>query len=163
MNNQQTEQFHNAISALDKNTMSTLLNQGFDINKPDANGQSYLSHVCNASVVPVEICELFISHKADVNYIDNKGNNALHYTRQLDKVKLLVDNNIDLNLVNSENRVALENNIKNGRFDIAQYLINVGADHNLVNWDNVPEGSKDKLVLPEKDAQLELGKHKAKM
>ena len=36
----------------------------------------------------------------DINYIDKKGNTALHYVEGLDKTKLLIKNKINLDVVN---------------------------------------------------------------
>lgn len=84
----------------------------------------------------------------DINYIDKKGNTALHYVEGLDKTKLLIKNKINLDVVNLQGFSALELMLRQERFNEAQYLIDSGANYKLVKWDEFSESIRDQFLLP---------------
>ena len=66
----------------------------------------------------------------DINYQDEKGNTALHYScdeGNLKIVEILLDANCNTNLTNNNNETPLHLSSKNGYFDISKKLIEKGA------------------------------------
>lgn len=141
-------EFFHAMFQGNNKTMIDLLRQGININEIEDEGTSCLSYACSFPMITIGVCKLFIKHGANIHHIDSKGNTALHYTSEIDKAKLLIKNKIDLNIINIENEVALEIHIKNNRFELAQYLIDAGADYKLVNWDKMSEEAKNIILFP---------------
>jgi ankyrin repeat protein len=140
-------EFFHAMFLGNNRMIISLLYQGVDINALEE-GVSLLAHACSFPSITVGVCKLFIQKGANVNHVDKKGNSILHYTDEIDKLKLLIKHNINLNVVNLENETALEIKIKNNKFEAAQYLIDCGANYNLVRWDKMSKKACDTLLFP---------------
>ena len=69
-----------------------------------------------------------------MNKIDNKGLTPLMWAAtkgNLEVVKLLLAQNVDLDKISNEGKTALILAAENGRFEIAQHLIDNGADKDI--------------------------------
>lgn len=140
------------LYALTKNQpeiANMLINKGADVNIPDKNNEvpltQCISNIANNENVAVntDICKNLVQRGADVNY--SKGEQTplqLACTTNPEVVKVLMDNKADPNLsIETDNTMRgkpLFIAVNNNKTDIANILMNNGADPkvNVVNTEN---------------------------
>ena len=86
----------------------------------------------------LEVFEYLIKKGADMNAIDIKGNNALHFAASIGRlniVKFLVDKGFDVNKQNINNLTPLHWAVIGISIDVVSFLINKGANLNLKDAD----------------------------
>jgi len=95
--------------------IKSLIDKGFDLNKPDGYRKSALAYSIEENLLP--IIKLLIENRANVNFVGGNGNSPLGYAIQkksLPIVKLLVNNGAKINcLINDTNTsMRYEDNMK---------------------------------------------------
>lgn len=125
------------IRAVRKNNIKQvreLIQQGYDINKPDSNGDTAL--ILAAYEGKNEILKLLLEAGADVSVLDpGMKATALHaaaYAGRTEAAKLLIEFNIDINRQGPYNGyTALHDAIWQNNIDTAKVIIDAGADLNI--------------------------------
>lgn len=118
-----------------------LLNHGASVNTIDADGETPLMIACGCDYYDTSIIRELIAHGADVNFIlptdnsDRLGNstplqNAIRCHR-LDFVKLLVENNADVNYMDKFGNTPLGMSLNDNNYEMALYLLENGADYTV--------------------------------
>ena len=79
----------------------------------------------------IEIVEVLVANKADLEARDKKGNTAIMHVRNMEIIKILVEGGADVNALNNDGRNALMDASDHANLDIVKYLIEKGADINV--------------------------------
>ncbi|MBF8246369.1 MAG: ankyrin repeat domain-containing protein, partial [Rickettsia sp.] len=110
-----------------------------NLNIQDQNGDTAL-HMASSSGYLDLTTKLLDTEGTDINFKNNKGETALHYTilqgdSRLNIISLLVKRNADINIQNLENKTALHYAASSeNRINIANFLINQGIKINLQDY-----------------------------
>ena len=85
----------------------------------------------------IQLWRLLTRKDVDVNHMDGFGMQPVHYASlygELEILKILLQFNIDINVTTKSGEYALDLAVKEGNFEVAQYLVNNGARvKNIVN------------------------------
>lgn len=135
--------FQDNIKELEK-----ILKNGLSINYCDKTEASFLLTAISFPSISVKVCKFLIKKGINVNAQDIKGNTALHYVESFEKLKILLDNKIDINCLNNSQECALEFKLKHEKFKEALALIDSGANYHLVNWEHLGEDIKNMFLVP---------------
>jgi ankyrin repeat protein len=112
-----------------------LVKSGADINFKNDKGVTILKKVCD--IGNKEIFEFLVKYNVNNCITGEIWENDIIYTvitkNRLDLVKILVANNLDINIQDDEGDTALTYAIRNRTIDILKYLIANGADTHNVN------------------------------
>ncbi|MBN8828096.1 MAG: ankyrin repeat domain-containing protein [Sphingobacteriia bacterium] len=129
---------YNAISTENSKATQLLLSRGADIKLKDSTGKTYLHFACekgNYSGV-----KFFIEQGLDVNAKDINGFTPLHYalnynnysldfsSQRFDIVKLLIQNNANVNDVTNDGDYPLELAVSTGNLELVKFLREKGAN-----------------------------------
>ncbi len=125
------------VRAVRKNNIKLvkeLIEQGYDINKPDVNGDTAL--ILAAYEGKTAILKLLLESGADVSVLDpGMKATALHaaaYAGRTESAELLIEYNIDINKQGPYNGyTALHDAIWQNNIETAKVIINAGADLNI--------------------------------
>ena len=78
----------------------------------------------------IQLWRLLDRKDADVRFVDGLGMQPIHYAciyGKLDIIKVLLQYDVDINQTTAKGEYPLELAVREGNFDVAQYLINKGA------------------------------------
>ena len=118
-----------------KETLQKALDKGADINIPNKYGRIPLMYASKKH--RQDIVAMFLDYDTDgINMQDNEGNTSLmHAVVGGDKkiVGMLLSKNADIHLKNKENEDALMIAVKLGKSEIAELLLQNGANPNNIN------------------------------
>ncbi len=121
------DDLHSAVILGDTTIVDSILkSKKYDLNKKDSLGYSPLLH---ASILGyVDIVEMLLKSGADVNsHWAHTQRTPLHFTASLDVVRILAENNADLNYGCDQDGPPLQYAAVRNRIDIVKYLINKKA------------------------------------
>lgn len=76
-------------------------------------------------------------YEEDVNAQDNFGNTPLHYAKNLQKAKFLIQQGADVNCQNNYGQTPLINAVIHGKFMLVKLLIKNNADGGLTDKDEM--------------------------
>jgi hypothetical protein len=139
LNNDQTakDRTYQAFSAAEKGEVppiERLLKRGLSINVRDSEGRTLLMYTRN-----LENAAWLIEQKIDVNAVEKHGSTALHFAaaqNHLDKVKLLLAAQAQLNLRNERDRTPLNEADLQANTEIAALLRAAGAEDDAITAQN---------------------------
>lgn len=97
-----------------------LINKGADVNAKTKTGSTPLKYAAKAGLYEV----------AWKPFTNDAGGGYVQYAGQLEMVKLLVSKGAEIDAVDEDNSTPLISAVDNGYLEIAQYLVNQGADVN---------------------------------
>ncbi len=137
----------------EKEAIEQSLAKGADINETNAYGWTPLMHA--ARVGNLDVFKLLLEKGADTHLQDDNGRTALMkaiLAGHLEIVKIiLLQNNIDVNTVDFMNRTALHWAVTRGRKEIAQLLLENGADTSIKTNDRLTAE-----MLAQKEGEVEI-------
>jgi ankyrin repeat protein len=128
-----------AVEYQNKNLIQLLLENGARVNEKTGIFKSSPLHVAAMGVrgkASRDICELLITHGADVNSKDKHNETPLHRATQigcLDIVELLLDCGADVNALNTVRRSALSIGAQHHHLQVVEFLLSRGASVNLTD------------------------------
>ena len=124
---------HSASSTSNINTLVYCIENGFDINTQDNDGNTSLhiaSEFCNHVV-----CKILLSCKGiNVNACNKAGQTCLHIAAingDIELIKLLAEAGCNVDIQDKNRRTALHEAAERNKIDIVDYLIKKGANINL--------------------------------
>jgi ankyrin repeat protein len=122
------EAFYRAIRANDLTVLDTLVKEGGGVNMRDAEGVTPLMYA--AAVGSIDAMNRLLAAGADVNARNTLGSSALTWaTKDLAKVRLLLDHGADVNVTSIPGRTPLlVATMHNPSADVVKLLIARGAD-----------------------------------
>ncbi|KAK9497845.1 hypothetical protein O3M35_003760 [Rhynocoris fuscipes] len=134
-----------------------VLKHGADPNKINPVRKKGPIHVISQNNDIESLRVLLESPKIDVNLLDNTGSSALHYAAKQEDtnataIKLLIEYNADINLLNRKNKSPLHIAIDNDNIEAINLLIEAGANLELKNIDG--ETLKDIIINDFPDIDL---------
>lgn len=148
----------------DEEMAQFLIKNGVDQNIKNKEGQTALHMACEWAVLPN--IKLLLQHGADINCIDNDGQNSLFHAlearqeKQLKIMSFLVDNGADFMACDIQGNTLLHKfiNYVSSSPDIADFLVSLGVDPNIKNQAGVTaiDLAKEKSFLPSCKALLAL-------
>ena len=103
--------------------LGLLIDHGADIHVNGPN-QSSILHGCDVA----EVCEMFIQFGANPNARDELGNTPLHNQVELEVAKVLTTHGAEIDAKSNRGITPLINAVCWGKFELAKYLIEKGAD-----------------------------------
>jgi ankyrin repeat protein len=145
--------------------IDALLKKGADINGADKSGRTPLLHAlvqymseAGGVISHSEIVKLLLERGANVDVVDQNGDNALMITTSVyqgspEIVQLLVAKGINLDTQNKKGTTGLMIAASSGKTDIVNLLLDKGANLNLVDLNG--ETALDHAIA---DGQIELAK-----
>jgi ankyrin repeat protein len=118
-----------------------LVENGADVNSRDAIGRTPLM-VAAAQPEGVDLCRLLIEHGARIDAADAQGGHTvLHWAAvssihrgPLDTVIYLIDRGVDIDATNHTGKTALSYAVLWDDLDLADALLDLGADPNTGAW-----------------------------
>ena len=118
-----------------RNLVELLLNHGAKVN--EKTGTFKFAPLHRASISgSLDICQLLVTHDADVNAEDGLGNTPLHWAAQLghkDKVEFLLDCSANVNALNQARRSPLFGAAQHHHLQVVECLLSRGASVNLTD------------------------------
>ena len=128
---------HCASGEGDANVVQVLIDAGADIEAKDSQGRSPLHCACVSGVL--DVVKMLVEAGAGVRITDNEGDTCLtlaSYFGHIETVRYLVDlPRVELNHRCSENKTALHCAAQEKHTDVAQLLIDAGAEIDIKNSD----------------------------
>ncbi|XP_063913028.1 uncharacterized protein LOC135129711 [Zophobas morio] len=123
----------------DPDLIKAIIDKGIDVNAQDGNGTTPLQVACKNG--NYEITELLLNFGTSINIADKRNKNAFHYaaeswTPNRSKMKLLIENGIDVNAQTETGTTALQLACQNGDAEIAEMLVKSGASVNMLDKNN---------------------------
>jgi ankyrin repeat protein len=79
----------------------------------------------------VDMVKLLLQHNADVNVVNLNFQNCLMLSKNIEITKILLEKNVNVNETDEDNKTALFYAVSNGEFEIAKILIEHRADVRL--------------------------------
>ncbi|WP_168464685.1 ankyrin repeat domain-containing protein [Wolbachia endosymbiont of Ctenocephalides felis wCfeT] len=126
---------HEAVEYRCQEMVKFLLENGASINAKA--GVSEETPLCLATQVgDLQIIELLIKEKADIDATNGYGSTSLHKAvlcENINIVRLLIENGADVNFQNKDGDTPLHNAANKGNIGIAELLIENGANTNIKN------------------------------
>jgi len=125
-----------ALELEDIDIVKHLVKSGADINFVNGKGVSILRKA--SEIGNKDIFEFLIKYNSNNCITGDVYENEIVYTviskNRLDLLKILVNNNLDINIPDEDGDTAITYAVKNRTIDILKYLISCGADiHNINN------------------------------
>ena len=108
-----------------------LLKYGADIHDCNQDKQTLLHLAVEQNVEPIIMHLLNSGLKVDAK--DNKGNTPLHFVTSVEAVDILLQNNAPIDALNYENESPLVTKLSEGKVDVAERLVECGANVNGKN------------------------------
>jgi len=125
-----------AIEKRDPEMVQYFINNGADVNLKDDDWTPLRSAIIRKRI---EIATLLINAGAHQNFCNNYGNNLIYDVsdsdapENLETVKFLLANGVDVNKANNDGSTALMQACKNGCIKMARLLLDNGANPNVSN------------------------------
>jgi ankyrin repeat protein/CHAT domain-containing protein len=121
-----------AVQNKDTVSIKKLIALGVDVNMPDNGVYPLVAAACDDTIL-----QLLIANGANVNSADERGNTALIKAASCDinSVKTLIDHGASIDTPNNDGETALTESITGERDDVAELLIQSGADKSVLNKD----------------------------
>jgi len=113
--------------------VKSLLNYNVNVNLCDKLGNTALHYIVKSeNEFKNEIIEELLECNANINAVNFNGSSVLMEAREIDTVKLLLQNNVKVNLKNNEGKTALMQFVSEPYISIKRIkaLLNAGADIN---------------------------------
>jgi ankyrin repeat protein len=117
-------------------TTDFLINKGADVTAKDKNGNNAFFYALQKNQLNV-IDYLIENHNFKLDALDGFGNNTLSYINELTNIKFVekcISADIDVNIPDNKGNTPLHKSCLYERFDIANLLIQKGANTNLLNY-----------------------------
>ncbi|NGX31129.1 MAG: Phosphocholine transferase AnkX [Chlamydiae bacterium] len=113
--------------------LKTLIKAGIDIEKTDFKGNTPLLEVIDDYHIPnrIELVQILIDAKANLNAANNEGNTSLHIAAKsgtFSLVKLLIQSKANINAKNKSSLTPLFLAVFEKKFTIIKQLLEAGAD-----------------------------------
>ncbi len=113
--------------------ITTLLEDGADIDKKDENGFSPLIAMTISG--NHEMVQLLIKYGANISLIDNRGFTALHHAVELkmqNLAEILIENNAETNSISNKDETPVYLALKNNDIGMTELLIKNGGEIDLI-------------------------------
>lgn len=140
VNNQGDIPLHYAVTTGAIEIVMLLVEHGADVNSQDRYGSSPLRKAIWKN--NIKIAEYLIDRGADVNARNREGDTLLMYTIKnrvrFEFVRLLIENDADLNAGNNNDFLPLRAAILNQRMETIRYLVENGANINVRDTEFTP-------------------------
>ncbi|ARF02627.1 SWPV1-008 [Shearwaterpox virus] len=120
-----------AVNNEDIETVKLFLEKGFNVNSKDEIDNTALHYAVLSN--NNNITQLLVDYKADIKECD--GYLLLHAVKanNIDIIKILLNNGINVNYVNDKGYTALHYAVENNKLDIVNLLLGKGANIEIVN------------------------------
>lgn len=112
-----------AIIYLDINYIYYFLSKGVNVNHIGRNRMTALSYACIRG--DEQIIRILVGNGANINVIDDFGNNCLFYTDNENILKLLIGFGANINIVNNEGETVIEQFYKDKRLNLVKLLLEI--------------------------------------
>jgi ankyrin repeat protein len=114
-----------------KDMIKLLIDNGADINSIEDSTGTTLAIKASAHLGRLEEFKEYLDRKPNLNAINDKGDTVLSvalWTKQMDKVDLLIEKGVNIDMKNSYGRTALMEMAMHGNLEGAKFLIEKQAD-----------------------------------